>query len=94
MEQVCTTAFDGECEIYRWLGVQKVTALRYKGGTSAIEVYLSEFASPVGTYAVFTKRRVAGGESCRQNCAGILRVGWRVCNGYGARLCLGRPLSR
>lgn len=63
MDEVCTTAFDGECEVYKRLGLKRVVALRYidgsgKGGT--VDVNLSEFADAQGAYAMFTSRIVAG----------------------------------
>lgn len=63
MDEVCTTAFDGECEVYKRFGLKRVVALRYvdgagKGGT--VDVNLSEFADASGAYAMFTARVVAG----------------------------------
>jgi hypothetical protein len=62
MDEVCTTAFDGECEVYKRFDLQRVVVLRYVDGTGApnsVEVNLSRFKTQDGAYAMFTKRVVA-----------------------------------
>jgi hypothetical protein len=62
MDEVCTTAFDGECEVYKRFGLDRVVVLRYVDGSGApnsVEVNLSRFATSDGAYAMFTKRVVA-----------------------------------
>jgi hypothetical protein len=63
MDEVCTKAFDGECEVYKRFGLKRVVSLHYvdgggKGGT--VEVNLSQFGDPSGAYGMFTLRVVAG----------------------------------
>ena len=63
MDEVCTTAFDGECEVYKRFGLKRVVSLHYvdgsgKGGT--VEVNLSQFADVPGAYGMYTLRVVAG----------------------------------
>ena len=63
MDEVCTTAFDGECEVYKRFGLKRVVSLRYvdgsgKGGT--VEINVSQFADMPGAYGMFTMRVVAG----------------------------------
>jgi hypothetical protein len=63
MDEVCTTAFDGECEVYKRFGLKRVVSLHYvdgggQGGT--VEVNLSQFADVAGAYGMFTLRVVAG----------------------------------
>ena len=68
MDQVCTTAFDGECEVYKRFGLDRVVALRYvdgSGAPSSVEVNLSRFATEGGAYAMFGKRVVADGDPAR-----------------------------
>jgi len=68
MDEVCTTAFDGECEVYKRFGLDRVVVLRYVDGTGApnsVEVNLSRFATTDGAYAMFTKRVVADGDPAR-----------------------------
>lgn len=63
MDEVCTTAFDGECEVYKRFGLKRVVSLRYvdgKGGGGTVEVNLSQFADVGGAYGMFTLRVVAG----------------------------------
>ncbi len=65
MDEVCTTAFDGECEVYKRFGLDRVVVLRYIDGTGApnsVEVNLSRFSTSDGAYAMFTKRIVADGD--------------------------------
>jgi hypothetical protein len=78
MDEVCTTAFDGECEVYKRFGLDRVVALRYLDGSGAptvpsvgavapnsVEVNLSRFKTIDGAYAMFTKRVVADGDPAR-----------------------------
>lgn len=63
MDEVCTTAFDGECEVYKRFGLKRVVSLHYvdgsgKGGT--VEVNVSQFADTAGAYGMYTLRVVAG----------------------------------
>ncbi len=68
MDEVCTTAFDGECEVYKRFGLDRVVVLRYVDGSGApnsVEVNLSRFTTSDGAYAMFTKRVVADGDPAR-----------------------------
>ena len=68
MDEVCTTAFDGECEVYKRLGLDRVVVLRYVDGSGApnsVEVNLSRFKTIDGAYAMFTERVVAEGDPAR-----------------------------
>jgi hypothetical protein len=68
MDEVCTSAFDGECEVYKRFGLDRVVVLRYVDGSGApnsVEVNLSRFATIDGAYAMFTKRVVADGDPAR-----------------------------
>jgi hypothetical protein len=68
MDEVCTTAFDGECEVYKRFGLDRVVVLRYVDGSGApnsVEVNLSRFATADGAYAMFAKRVVADGDPAR-----------------------------
>jgi Family of unknown function (DUF6599) len=62
MDAICTEAFDGECEVYKGLGLKRVVQLRYvdgAGSPGSVEIYLSQFASADGAYGMFTKRVIA-----------------------------------
>ncbi len=68
MDEVCTTAFDGECEVYKRFDLDRVVVLRYvdgSGGPNSVEVNLSRFKTVDGAYAMFTKRVVADGDPAR-----------------------------
>ena len=63
MDEVCTTAFDGECEVYKKFGLKRVVSLHYvdgAGGRGTVEVNVSSFADAAGAYGMFTLRVVAG----------------------------------
>ena len=63
MDEVCTTAFDGECEVYKRFGLKRVASLHYVDGSGqggSVEVNLSQFAEVAGAYGMFTLRVVAG----------------------------------
>jgi hypothetical protein len=65
MDDVCTTAFDGDCEVYKRFDLDRVVVLRYidgSGGPNSVEVNLSRFKTADGAYAMFTKRVVADGD--------------------------------
>lgn len=62
LDQVCTELFDGECEVYKAYGLERVVTLKYldgKGSPGTISVTLSRFATREGAYSFFTKRVVA-----------------------------------
>src|ERR1700674_3742332 len=68
MDEVCTTAFDGECEVYKRFGLDRVVVLRYVDGSGApnsVEVNVSRFTTVDGAYAMFSKRVVADGDPSR-----------------------------
>jgi hypothetical protein len=63
MDEVCTTAFDGECEVYKRYGLKRVVSFRYVdgGGKGAtVDVVLSQFADVAGAFGLYTMRLVAG----------------------------------
>jgi hypothetical protein len=62
MDAICTEAFDGDCEVYKELGLKRVVHFRYVDGAGSpgtIEIYLSQFATSDGSYAMFTRRVIA-----------------------------------
>lgn len=63
MDEVCTTAFDGECEVYKRFGLKRVVSLHYVDGSGkggSVEVNLSQFGDAAGAYGMYTLRVVAG----------------------------------
>lgn len=61
MDEVCTTAFDGECEVYKRFGLKRVVSLHYVDGSGkggSVEVNLSQFADPASAYGMYTLRVV------------------------------------
>ncbi|MDP9149330.1 MAG: hypothetical protein M3O36_05225 [Myxococcota bacterium] len=68
MDEVCTTAFDGECDVYKRFGLDRLVVLRYVDGSGApnsVEVNLSRFKTADGAYAMFSGRVVAEGDPVR-----------------------------
>jgi hypothetical protein len=68
MDEVCTTNFDGDCEVYKRFGLDRVVVLRYidgKGAPNSVEVNLSRFTTGDGAYAMFSHRIVADGDPAR-----------------------------
>lgn len=61
LDEVCTELFDGECESYKALGLERVVTLRYvdpavKG--AAINVHVSRFPGAEAAFAFYTRRVV------------------------------------
>jgi hypothetical protein len=68
MDEVCTTNFDGDCEVYKRFGLDRVVVLRYvdgQGAPNSVEVNLSRFTTADGAYAMFAHRIVADGDPAR-----------------------------
>lgn len=62
LDKVCTELFNGECEVYRSYGLERVVTLRYvdgSGSPGSVSVYLSRFSTNANAYGFFTKRVVA-----------------------------------
>jgi hypothetical protein len=65
LDKVCTEKLDGECEVYKGLGLRRFVAVRYvdgKGSPATIDVNLSRFSSAERAFAFYTKRVVADGD--------------------------------
>jgi len=63
MDEVCTTAFDGECEVYKSYGLKRVVSFRYADGSgkgATVDVVLSQFADVGGAFGFYTMRLVPG----------------------------------
>jgi hypothetical protein len=61
LDDVCTTAFDGDCAVYNQLGLKRLVSMRYvdgAGGEGTADVYLSRFADATGAFAMYSKRVV------------------------------------
>jgi hypothetical protein len=86
MDDVCTSALDGECEVYKRFGLVRMVGLRYvDGGASggSVEVYLSEFKDVPGSYGMFTKRVVADGDPADPSAPRVLAAGGAGAMGTG-----------
>ena len=86
MDEVCTTAVDGECEVYKKFGLKRFVAFRYVDGGGAggsVEVYLSQFADTNGGYGMFTKRVIADGDPADPSAPKPLAAGGGAAMGTG-----------
>jgi hypothetical protein len=86
MDEVCTTAVDGECEVYKKFGLKRFVAFRYVDGGGAggsVEVYLSQFADANGGYGMFTKRVIADGDPADPSAPKPLAAGGAAAMGTG-----------
>ncbi len=62
IDQVCLEQFNGECEVYKGYGLDRVVTLRYvdgAGSTGEVSVTLARFESKDGAYGFYTRRVVA-----------------------------------
>jgi hypothetical protein len=65
IDKVCLEQFDGECEVYKSYGLERLVTLRYVDGTGSpgtVTVTLSRFATPEGAYGFFTHRIIGGAD--------------------------------
>ncbi|MFO0679551.1 MAG: DUF6599 family protein [Polyangiaceae bacterium] len=86
MDEVCTTAFDGECEVYKSFGLARVVLVHYvdgAGSTGTMDVYLSQFADVAGAYGLFTKRVVADRDPADPSAPRTLEAGGAAALGTG-----------
>jgi hypothetical protein len=86
MDEVCTTAFDGECEVYKRFGLIRTVALRYvdgAGGDGSVEIYLSQFKADDGAYGMYTKRVVADADPAEPSAPRALAAGGSGALGTG-----------
>ncbi len=67
MDEVCTTAFDGECEVYKRFGLKRLVELRYidSAGSASVDIKLSTFADAGGALGMYTKRVIADGDPAK-----------------------------
>ncbi len=85
-EEVCTTLFDGECEIYMRYRLTRVVALRYVDGAgkgATVDVILSTYADVPGAYAMFTKRVIADSDPAEDSAPKPIAAGGAAVLGTG-----------
>jgi hypothetical protein len=65
IEGVCLEQFDGECEVYKGYGLDRLVTARYvdgRGGSGEVSVALSRFATKDGAYGFYTRRLLGGAD--------------------------------
>lgn len=85
-EEVCTTLFDGECEIYIRYKLARVVALRYVDGAgkgATVDVILSSYADVPGAYGMFTKRVIADSDPAEESAPKPFAAGGAAVLGTG-----------
>lgn len=63
MDEVCTHAFDGECEVYKSYGLERVVQVAYaneKNG-AALDIIVSRYKTSEGAFGFYSKRTLAEG---------------------------------
>jgi hypothetical protein len=85
IDGICNV-FDGDCEIYKQHGVQRVVEIRYvdgRGSPATIDLYLSKYPSRDKAYAMFTKRVVGDGDPAHPDAHRPLEGGGAAALGIG-----------
>jgi len=70
IDAICTEAFNGDCEMYKSFGLERVILFRYidgGGSPGAVDVVVSKYASSEGAFGMFTKRVISDGDPARQD---------------------------
>ena len=85
IKEICSL-FDGECEIYLGLKVNRVIEARYVDGAgtgATIDVYLSKFDTTKDAYAMYTKRVVGSTDPAHPDTAKPIAGGGSAALGIG-----------
>jgi hypothetical protein len=85
IDKVCLEQFNGECEVYKGYGLERLVTLRYvdaDGSPGAVAVNLSRFTTPEGAYGFFT-RRIIGGADPAERAPEVLAAGAAAAIGAG-----------
>jgi hypothetical protein len=65
IEGVCLEQFDGECELYKGYGLDRLVTARYvdgRGSSGEVSISLSRFATKDGAYGFYTRRLLGGAD--------------------------------
>ncbi len=77
LDKLCTDQLDGECEVYKGYGVDRMVIVPYvdgKGSPGTVSVKLARYQTPEGAYGFFT-RRVVGDDDPAQRPPRPLKAG-------------------
>lgn len=77
IDDICTEAFNGDCEVYKSFGLERVAIFRYidgSGSPGSVDVVLSKYASAEGAYGMFTKRVISDGDPAREGAPRDMKV--------------------
>lgn len=83
IDDICTEAFNGDCEVYKSFGLDRVAILRYVdggGSSGSVDVVLSKYDSAEGAYGMFTKRVISDGDPAREGAPRAMQL-----SGVGAQ---------
>lgn len=70
IDAICIEAFNGDCEMYKSFGLERVVLLRYvdgSGSPGAIDAIVSKYSSAEGAFGMFTKRVISDGDPAREH---------------------------
>jgi hypothetical protein len=74
LEDVCNEVLNGECEVYKSHGLERVVTLRYVdggGSPATISVTLSRFDGTLGAYSFYSRRVVADDDPAKSTLRAI-----------------------
>lgn len=95
LDAICTEAFNGECEVYKGFGLERVSLFRYvdgQGSTGSIDVIVSKFTTQDGSYGMFTKRVISEADPAREGAPQKLDVPGQAALGTGTAYLWKGPL--
>lgn len=64
MDEVCTHAFDGECEVYKSYGLERVVQVAYgnEKNNASLDIIVSRYKTSDGAFGFYSKRTLAEGD--------------------------------
>ncbi len=84
--EICTTAFDGGCEVYKDFGRTRLVAARYNdeaGKGTTVELYLWQFSDAHGALGMFTKNVLGEQDPTEKATPRVLQAGGAGALGTG-----------
>lgn len=73
MDEVCTNAFDGECEVYKSFGLERVVQVAYANekNAAALDIIVSRYKTTEGAFGFYSKRTLAEGDPTESKMRGL-----------------------
>ena len=70
VDAICLEAFNGDCEVYKSFGLDRVVLFRYidgAGSPGAVDVVVSRYTTAEGALGMFTKRIISEADPARED---------------------------